>query len=349
VDIGTRRRGGRDADRVAVEASAVPDGAGRQVRSPMASSPFARRTARAVRVALSALLCAGLAACADDTGEGDGAEGGAEQVLRLSAIPDQEPAELQAREEALAGYLGDALDVEVDYVPVTDYAASVSLFRTGDLDLVFYGGLTGVQARLQTPGARVLAQRDIDEQFRSVFIAHTGAGVEPFSEVSGLTAFAGKRFTFGSESSTSGRLMPEYFLAEAGVDPRADFAGEPGYSGSHDKTIDLVQAGSYEAGVLNEQVWESRLAAGTVDRSSVAEVFRTPPYHDYHWLAGAHVDDRLGDGFTDRLRDALLALDGSDAVERDVLERYAAGAVVPADPSDHDEIEEIARALRLVS
>ncbi len=283
-----------------------------------------------------------------------GCEGGAAAEkstppLRISAIPDQDPSELAAREEALAGYLAERLGVEVDYIPVVDYTASVNLLRAGDLDLVFYGGLTGVQARLQAPGAVLLAQRDIDAEFRSVFIANADTGLAPVDDVAGLAALRGTRFTFGSESSTSGRLMPEYFLAEAGVDSRVDLAGEPGFSGSHDKTIDLVEAGSYEAGALNEQVWDARVEAGTVDGAKVVEVFRTPTYHDYHWIAGPELDDRLGDGFTEELRDALLSLDGSDAGETDVLERYGAGALVAAEPEDYAEIEEIARKLGLVS
>jgi ABC-type phosphate/phosphonate transport system substrate-binding protein len=53
----------------------------------------------------------------------------------------------------MASYLSTKLGRKVQYVPVTDYAASVSLFRTGDLDMVFFGGLTGVQA-----GSRHLAR-----------------------------------------------------------------------------------------------------------------------------------------------------------------------------------------------
>ncbi|MQW76381.1 putative selenate ABC transporter substrate-binding protein [Nocardioides sp. dk4132] len=302
--------------------------------SPRACAP--------VLVAVSALLLAGC-------GGGGTADSSDRPTLRISAIPDQDPAELTAREESLAEYLSSTLDVEVEYVPVTDYAASVSLFRAGDLDLVFYGGLTGVQARLQTPGATLLAQRDIDAEFRSVFIANADAGIDPVEDVAGLTAFEGTRFTFGSESSTSGRLMPEYFLGEAGLDTASDFAGRPGYSGSHDATIDLVEAGSYEGGVLNVQVWEARNAAGTVDRDKVVEVFTTPIYSDYHWLGGPGIDDRLGEGFTDELGAALLDLDGSTPQEEDVLEKYGAGELVPTDAESYDRIEEIGRQLGLVS
>ena len=285
------------------------------------------------------------AACGSSAGGG----GDEPATLRISAIPDRDPAELAAREEALAGYLSTSLGVQVEYVPVTDYAASVSLFKTGDLDLVFYGGLTGVQARQQVPEAVVLAQRDIDATFKSVFIANRAAGVGEVPDIAGLIALRGKRFTFGSESSTSGRLMPEYFLAQAGVRSANDFAGRPGFSGSHDKTVDLVESGSFEAGVLNVQVWEDRLEAGTVDLDEVEVVLTTPTYHDYHWIAGPEVDDRLGDGFTDRLRGALLGLDGSDATESDVLERYGASSVIPAAPQDYVEIEEIARQLGLLT
>jgi phosphonate transport system substrate-binding protein len=282
-----------------------------------------------------------------DTSGSDG--GGDRRTLTISAIPDQDPPKLAAREDGLAAYLSDELDADVKFVPVTDYAASVSLFRAGDLDMVFYGGLTGVQARLQTPGATVLAQRDIDAEFRSVFIANAEADVQPIGDTAGLTAFKGNRFTFGSESSTSGRLMPEYFLGEAGVDSASDFAGEPGYSGSHDKTIDLVQAGSYDGGALNVQVWNARKQAGTVDLDRVVEVYTTPTYHDYHWISGPDLDARMGEGFTEELRQALLALDGSTPEEEEVLQAYGATAIIGAQAADYDHIEEIARKLGHVS
>jgi phosphonate transport system substrate-binding protein len=299
------------------------------------------------RVYLVAALVAALAGCGasgDEAGSGS-----ARPTLSLSAIPDQDPAELAAREEALASYLSDELDVEVEYVPVTDYTASVNLFRAGDLDMVFYGGLTGVQARLQTEGATLLAQRDVDAEFRSVFIAGADTGIDPVEDVSGLSAFEGRRFTFGSESSTSGRLMPEYFLREAGLASDTDFSGEPGYSGSHDATIDLVEAGSYEGGALNAQVWEARKEAGTVDLEKVVEVFATPTYADYHWISGPGVDGRFGEGFTERLREAMLGLDGSTPQEEAVLEAYGAGAVIATQESNYDRIEEIARSLSLLS
>ena len=219
-----------------------------------ASRPRPKRHSLFVLPVLAVILAL-VTACGGGTDAGGG--DASAPTLRISSIPDQDQDKLAARDGAMAAYLGEKLGVKAEYVPVTDYSSSVTLFRSGDLDLVFYGGLTGVQARLQTPGSTLIAQRDIDDDFRSVFIASTASGIQPFTEVSGLSALRGKRVTFGSESSTSGRLMPEYFLDQAGVS-KADFAGEVGFSGSHDATINLVQAGTYEAGALNVQVWQNR-------------------------------------------------------------------------------------------
>jgi phosphonate transport system substrate-binding protein len=293
--------------------------------------------ASALLAVVAALLAAG---CGSSTSR-PAAEPG-ERTLVLGAIPDQDPEQLARLHPRVAGALSQRLGVRVVYRPVTDYAAAVTAFRTGDLDLVWFGGLTGVQAMHQVRGARPLAQRDIDAAFRSVFIASRDSGLERVDDVSGLAALAGRRFTFGSESSTSGRLMPELFLRRAGV-REDDLRGGAGFSGSHDKTIALVSSGSYDAGALNEQVWDARVAEGEVDRSRVRAIFRTPPYHDYLWVARPGLDERFGAGFTERARQALLGLD-----DPQVLELFGARRFVPVGPRDHDQVRAIARELGLL-
>jgi phosphonate transport system substrate-binding protein len=301
-----------------------------------------RAISRLFIAVLTTLSVIGLTACGEPS-----AGTGAPPTLKISSIPDQDPDKLATRDGAMATYLSQALGVKVEYVPVTDYAASVSLFRTGDLDLVFYGGLTGVQARLQTPGSTLIAQRDIDDAFQSVFIASAESGIGPIGSVEQLSVFKGRRFTFGAETSTSGRLMPAYFLNKAGVSP-TDFAGPPGYSGSHDKTLQLVQSGTYEGGALNIQVWNSRLKDNTADPSKVRAVFTTPAYHDYHWLAGPATNERFGAGFTDKLRTAILGLSTTDTGQAKLLELYGAKKFLPTSPENYREIEEIGRSLKLV-
>jgi phosphonate transport system substrate-binding protein len=266
-------------------------------------------------------------------------------VLRISAIPDQQPEKLNRLYGLVANELSKQLGVKVQYVPVTNYAAAVSAFRTGNLDLVWFGGLTGVQARLQKPGAKVLAQRDIDASFHTIFIANAKSGLKPVTNVQGLSQLKGKRFTFGSESSTSGRLMPQYFLGQAGVKPSQFAGGAPGFSGSHDATIALVQSGAYEAGAVNEQVWRSSLHNGKANRSKVMAIWKTPGYPDYHWIAQPDLDKRFGKGFTNRIQQAILSWRPSNPEQKQILSLFGAQQFTSAKASAYGRIEQVGRQI----
>ncbi|MFZ9945733.1 MAG: putative selenate ABC transporter substrate-binding protein [Vulcanococcus sp.] len=266
-------------------------------------------------------------------------------VLRISAIPDQQPEKLNRLYGLVANELSQQLGVKVQYVPVTNYTAAVSAFRTGNLDLVWFGGLTGVQARLQKPGAKVLAQRDIDASFHTIFIANTKSGLKPVTSVKGLSQLKGKRFTFGSESSTSGRLMPQYFLGQAGVKPNQFAGGAPGFSGSHDATIALVQSGAYEAGAVNEQVWRSSLHNGKANRSKVMAIWKTPGYPDYHWIAQPDLDKRFGKGFTSRIQKAILSWRPSNPEQKQILSLFGAQQFTTAKAGEYARIEQVGRQI----
>ena len=102
------------------------------------------------------------------------------QVLRISAIPDEAPSELIRKFKPLAEYLEKALGMEVKFIPLVDYAATVEALAAGKLDLVWYGGFTHVQARLRTRGGvRPLVMRIRDARFKSKFIARKGSGIKP--------------------------------------------------------------------------------------------------------------------------------------------------------------------------
>jgi phosphonate transport system substrate-binding protein len=241
----------------------------------------------------------------------------------------------------VAAYLSQELNVPVEYKPVTDYTASITGFKVGDLDMVWYGGLTGVQARLQVPGALAVVQRDIDAQFHSVFIANTASGINS------LTDMKGRTFTFGSESSTSGRLMPQYFLAQEGITP-GDFKGQPGFSGSHDKTLSLVEGGTFDAGVLNEQVWKSRLQEGKVDTGKVKEVYTTPAFHDYHWMLHPDTLAEYGSDFPDSVKAAFLKLDAGVAEHKEILDLFGATKFIETDNANYAQIEQVGREIGLI-
>ncbi len=266
------------------------------------------------------------------------------EALAIGAIPDQDPEKLQRLNSLLAEYLEAELGIPVEYKPVTDYRAAVTAFRVGDLDLVWFGGLTGVQARLQVAGAEAIAQRDIDAAFHSVLIANVNSGLEELASDADLAQLKGKTLTFGSESSTSGRLMPQYYLEQAGV-KLTDLKGEVGFSGSHDATIQVVEAGTFDAGMLNEQVWNSRLAAGTVNPNKVQVIWRSPAYYDYHWVISPDVEARYGDGFTEKVQQALLALDETNPQHKAILDLFGATQFIPTTNENYNQIEAIGREI----
>ncbi|QOV41235.1 putative selenate ABC transporter substrate-binding protein [Streptomyces ferrugineus] len=288
-----------------------------------------------------------LASACGSGGGGVGAAGKGTRRLGISAIPDQDPELLGRLYPAVAERFADATGLKVAYRPVTDYTAVVRAFEIGDIHLAWMGGLTGVQSRQRVAGATALAQRDIDADFHSLFIAHKDSGLRPFDTTEGLRGLAGHTLTFGSETSTSGRLMPQYFMRQAGL-KQSQLRGKPGFSGSHDATIELVAGGSFEVGAVNEQVWDATVAADDVDLSKVTVLWRTPGYADYHWLARPDLDDTFGAGTEKKVLDLLLGLDDQRPEDAELLKLFGAKSFVRTKNSAYDRIEDVARDLGLL-
>jgi phosphonate transport system substrate-binding protein len=260
----------------------------------------------------------------------------------FTAIPDQDETRLVERFTRVAEYLQGKLAVSVKYLPVKNYPAAVTAFTNGQVQLAWFGGFTGVQARRQVAGSEAIAQGAEDLAFKSFFIANTKTGLAPSKEFP--KAIAGKSFTFGSRASTSGRLMPEYFVRNAfGRGPDEVFA-RVGFSGDHSRTIQLVQSGAYEVGVLDYSVWELDKKAGKIDPAQVIVIWETPTYPDYQWTVRGDVDRVYGEGFKAKLTAALLAID-----DPAILGQFARSKFIPAKNSDYVPIEEVGKATNLLN
>lgn len=282
---------------------------------------------RARLVAAALLLCVTGAAQAD--------------TFVFTAIPDQDESRLMTRFGQVADYLAAELGVEVRYIPVKSYAAAVTAFRNNEVQLAWFGGFTGVQAQRLVPGSRAIAQGVEDPEFISHLIVHASTGIEPSDDFP--LALRGKRFTFGSRSSTSGRLMPEHFMREATGESPQRFFSRVGFSGDHSATIALVQSGAWDAGVVNYKVWEQERAEGRIDDSKVRKVWTTPPYPDYHWVIRGDVDARFGENFADRVQAALLAI-----TDEALLAAFPRQGFIPASNEDYQLIVDTARSLDLL-
>ena len=250
----------------------------------------------------------------------------------FTAIPDQDTTRLEERFGKIADYLSEKLGITVKYIPVKSYSASVQAFKNNEVQLAWFGGLSGVQARLAVPNSVAIAQGAEDPDFISYFIANTSTGLS-FSEKF-PKAIADKTFTFGSKGSTSGRLMPEHFIRQAfeGKAPREVFK-RVGFSGDHSKTLALVQAGSYEVGAMNFKVWLKEVEAGKVDPKKVQVIWRTPGYPDYNWTIRGSVEETYGEGFIKKVQGALLGI-----TDPAILNAFPRAKFIPADNSMYQPI-----------
>jgi len=258
-------------------------------------------------------------------------------VLRVSAIPDEAPTELQRKFKPLGDYLAKELGMEVKFQPVTDYAATVEGLAGGHLDLVWYGGFTFVQARRRTGTAVPLVQREEDAHFHSKFITRAGSGVKSLSDL------RGKTLAFGSESSTSGHLMPRYYLIEAGLDPDKDLA-RYAFSGAHDATAKWVEQGKVDAGALNESVWNKLVEEKKVDPAKVTVFYTTPEFQDYNWTVRGDLDPALASA----IQRAFLALDAANPEHRKILDLQRTKRFIETRPESYARIEEAARSAGLI-
>jgi phosphonate transport system substrate-binding protein len=261
----------------------------------------------------------------------------AQQVLRVSAIPDEAPTELQRKFKPLGNYLEQKLGMKVEFVPVTDYAASVEGLINNKLDMVWFGGFTFVQAKVRSNGKVVpLVQREEDEKFKSVFITTD-------KSINKLEDLKGKTFTFGSESSTSGHLMPRFYLLNAKINPDTDMK-RIAFSGAHDATVAAVSGGKVDAGALNISVWEKLQAQGKIDPNVVRVFYTTPGYFDYNWSVRADMNPAL----RKKLTDAFLALNKNDAQGKEVLELQRATRFIPTKAENYESIEKAAQQAGLL-
>ena len=301
---------------------------------------------RFVTGSLIGWLLVALTGCGQEAGEPAAAtkpEDKPAAVLRWTAIPDTDAELLKQKYDPISAYLEKALGVAVEYVPVADYKASVEAFKAGDVQLAWFGGLTGVQARVAVAGARAIAQGEEDPNYRSYFIAHQSTGIEKSDDFP--VALADVPFSFGSQSSTSGRLMPEFFLMqETGKGPADFFTQGFSFSGAHDLTARLVADGTQiKAGVLNYKTYDKMVEKGEIDPEVARIVWVTPGYADYNFTAHPRLDEMFRAGFVGELQQALLAID-----DRALLDAFPRKSLIAAKNEDFEGIADIARSLGLV-
>lgn len=263
------------------------------------------------------------------------------ETFVFTAIPDEDETRLRQRFDQVAHYLQKELGIDVKFVPVKSYAAAVTAFKNNQVQMAWFGGLSGVRARAAVPGSQAIAQGYEDQFFVTYFIANTATGLRESKEFP--KGMAGKTFTFGSKGSTSGRLMPEFYIRKhLGKSPEKAFS-RVGFSGDHSRTLALVQGGTYQVGALNFKVWENEMKAGKVDAAKVRVIWKTPTYPDYQWTVRGGLERKFGAGFTAKVKKALLNMK-----DRALLDAFPRQSFVPASNNDYQPILDTGKSIGLI-
>ncbi len=260
----------------------------------------------------------------------------------FTAIPDQDQTRLVERFGRVADYLQAKLGVPVRYVPVKSYPAAVTAFTNNEVQLAWFGGVTGVQARALVPGSLAIAQGEEDKRFKFYLIANAATGLKRAATID--AGVAGKTFTFGARASTSGRVMPDYYLRQRFGKAPDDVFSRVGFSGDHSRTIQLVQSGAYQVGAVDYSVWDLEKRAGHVDDAQVSVIWESPPFPDYQWTIRGDLDARFGTGFAAKVKDELVAI-----TDPRILEPFGRSRFVPADNAEYAPVEEVARRSGLLN
>ena len=309
-----------------------------------------RSIAQTMKGCLSSIAIAAtavtLSSCGDKEEKAVGALGGdsAGKSLVITAIPDEKVSDQEAKFKALQDFLAKELEIDVSFSISADYTAAVERFKNGEVHLVWFGGLTGVQARKAVPGARAIAQGDVDPQYKSYFIAHKSTGLtkaDAFPE-----AIKDMTFTFGSKSSTSGRLMPTYFIMkETGKSPEDYFSKPVQFqaTGGHDATARAVASGSVQVGALSYKKYDSMIADGEIKAEDAPIIWQTPYYADYNLTAHPALEELFGEGFIDKLQKALV-----DCEDEAVLKAFNRDDLIPAKNEEFEGIYEVAKEVGIM-
>ncbi len=283
-----------------------------------------------------------LSSCGDkDKDAGAGASG---KTLVITAIPDEKVSDQDAKFKALQDYLESELGIDAEFSISADYSAAVERFKNGEVHLVWFGGLTGVQARKAVPGARAIAQGDVDPQYKSYVIAHKSTGLKNSAEFP--SAIKDMTFTFGSKSSTSGRLMPTYFIMkETGMAPEKFFTQPVQFqaTGGHDATARAVASGSVQVGALSYKKYDSMVASGEISAEDAPIIWTTPYYADYNLTVHPALEEMYGEGFIDKLQKTLV-----DCTDKDVLKAFNRDDLIPAKNEEFEGIYEVAKEVGIM-
>jgi serine/threonine-protein kinase len=255
-------------------------------------------------------------------------------------LPPSFPAEVSHKELApFVRYLEQRLERPVELVVSKDYDGLRTMLLEGKLHMGNLPALQFVLARHQRPKLRPLVTHTIEGalSYQSYLITRDDSAIDS------LERLRGKRFCYSDRGSTSGYLLPRFFLRRRGLDPDRLFS-EVRFSGDHLSVMKDIIAGRCEAGAVysmamlgarNLGVANSRLRLLAVAGRVPYDIICVPP--------------RVSQRLSDRIRRALLDLDPErDLGRKSVGPTFRIDGFVKPRLSDFALVERAARSEGLI-
>jgi len=221
-----------------------------------------RTMGRRIICALAFLLC--------------GAPTQAAEPIGFALLSSRPQAESEAAWQPLLDRLSRRLGNPVVVHWYSDYAGAIWGIRSGRDKIGYFGNKSAIEA-VDKAGAEVFAAqtgRNGLGYYHSLLIV---ARTAPFDSAEAvLAAAAGLTLGIGDPNSTSGTVVPSYYLFRArGLDPRAQFRRV--VPGNHPDNIAGVAAGRLDAATVSSEILDHTAVTQPDQARLVREVWRSPP------------------------------------------------------------------------
>lgn len=212
-----------------------------------------------------------------------------------------------------------AAGVPMDFVLFSNYERQVQMLLDGKVDLAWNTPLAHVRVKHHTGGKSLsLGMRDSDRDFHARLIVRKDAGIQTLADL------AGKTLAVGSRDSTQARILPLYFLEQAGV-PMGEVEiltfdtdlGKHGDTGTSElDVLNALTTGQAHAATIGDLVWVNEQAAGRIDTSLVESIWTSPPFDHCMFDALPNFDPNTAE----RFQHALFAMQWDNPHHRRLLE-----------------------------
>lgn len=261
---------------------------------------------------------------------------GGSPSITVGIVPDVDPDTAIKKNSRLADHLESHVDATIELRTTADYAGLVQAMTAGQVGLAYFGGVSYVLAHHRANAeAIIVGSKNGSTDWQSVFIAHPSTGLQRMADV--VERVGDIDLVFGDPISTSGTVMPTYFLRKKhGLRPKRDFKSLT-HVGAHDATAKAISRKSGDVGALNARIYDALVEDGSI--SDPVEIWRTPGFPDYPWAVAPSIDDTT----TDAIRNAFTSIDETGKTK--ILEQHSVDRYVE---TSHENFKELDAAVTMM-